>query len=248
MILKYSEEEHRMIDAKARINALSQSNVNYLSSTSLLYTTERPLYEMAKRMLDVLVALVALIALAPLMVVIAAAVRLDSAGAAIYAQRRVGKGGELFTVLKFRSMVSDSDESLHREFAKRYINGSCQADENGCYKVDADPRITKMGRLLRATSLDELPQLINVLKGDMSLVGPRPAVAYEVEEYERWQTRRLAVMPGMTGLAQVNGRSGLAFSQLVRHDLEYVEKRNIMLDLAILAKTVPTVLMRKAAG
>ena len=237
-----------MIDAKARINALSQSNVNYITLTSLLYAPERPLYEMAKRLLDVLVSLVALIALAPVMVVIAIAVRLDSPGAAIYAQRRVGKGGKLFTLFKFRSMMQDSDEGIHREFAKRYINGACQTDENGCYKVEADPRITKLGRMLRATSLDELPQLINVLKGDMSLVGPRPAVAYEVEEYERWLMRRLAVTPGMTGLAQVNGRSGLAFGQIVRHDLEYVEKRGLFLDLAILAKTVPTVLIRKAAG
>ena len=238
-----------MIDAKARMHALSQTRADALwGPASLYYVEEQPLYSAAKRLFDVIIAAIALLVLSPLMAVIALLVRLDSRGPAVFAQRRVGKGGVEFTVFKFRTMRSSGDESIHRQFAKQYIRGQCQRDANGCFKPQDDPRITGVGRILRQTSLDELPQLLNVLKGDMSLVGPRPVVRYEVEEYERWQLRRLAVIPGLTGLAQVSGRSGLAFSEIIRRDLEYIEKRSLLLDAQILVKTIPTVLSHRSAG
>lgn len=243
-----------MIDVKARMHAISQARLSEakldapsFGSAYFYGVAERPLYEVMKRFIDLVIAAVALVLFSPLMALIAVLVRLDSSGPALFAQRRVGRNGTEFTLFKFRSMYQDADERLHREFAKKYIQGACEADENGCFKPKADPRVTRMGRFLRKTSLDELPQLWNVLKGDMSLVGPRPAVRYEVDEYERWQMKRLAVMPGLTGLAQINGRSSIAFAELVRHDIAYVEQRGLLVDLEIMLKTVPSVLMAKSA-
>ena len=238
-----------MIDVKARLQAIAQNEPRVaVASPSLYYVDEFPFYGMAKRLLDALVSAIALVLLSPLMAIISFMVRLDSDGPALFAQRRVGKDGKEFTLLKFRSMHRNADEGIHVAFAKRYIHGHCQADAEGCYKPQSDSRVTRVGRILRKTSLDELPQLWNILKGEMSLVGPRPAVPYEVEEYERWQMQRLAVLPGLTGLAQVSGRSGLTFSQIVRRDLEYIEERSVLLDLEILFMTIPAVLQRRAAG
>ena len=238
-----------MIDVKARLQALSQNEINMaVASPALYYGEEYSLYSSLKRLLDVLVSAIALVLFSPLMAIISFMIRLDSPGSALFAQRRVGRGAKEFTLLKFRSMHQGADESVHKTFAKRYIRGQCQADEKGCFKPKDDSRVTRVGRILRMTSLDELPQLWNILMGEMSLVGPRPAVPYEVEEYERWQMQRLAVVPGLTGLAQVSGRSGLAFSQIVRYDLEYIEERSLQLDLEILMMTVPAVLLGKAAG
>ena len=208
------------------------------------------LYPTAKRYMDIICAAVLLVLLSPLMALIALAIQLDSPGSAIFRQKRVGKLGKQFIMFKFRSMHADADEEVHRKFASDYINGnghkktenSSTGDDEDVYKPNGDKRITRVGKWLRRTSLDELPQLLNVLKGEMSLVGPRPAVPYEVEEYSGWHLRRLAVLPGMTGLAQISGRSGLTFEKIVRLDLVYIRRRSLAMDMLILWKTIPVVL------
>jgi lipopolysaccharide/colanic/teichoic acid biosynthesis glycosyltransferase len=242
-----------MIDIKAQVHTLSQATLpkrelDAALGSAYLLVEDRPFYAALKRMLDLLVSAIALLVLSPIMVIIGVAIRLDSRGPALFAQQRVGQGGKEFTLYKFRSMYQDADDQVHRAFAKQYIHGRGNADQAGCFKPKDDPRVTPVGRILRKTSLDELPQLWNVFKGEMSLVGPRPAVRYEVEEYERWQMRRLAVVPGLTGLAQVHGRSALPFNQLVRCDIQYVEERDIWLDAEILLKTIPVVLSAKSAN
>jgi len=211
------------------------------------------LYPAAKRCLDIICAAVLLACLSPLMAVIALAIWLDSPGPIVFRQTRVGKWGKEFTMLKFRSMFAEADKTTHAAFAKEYINGHAtpgSSDEKGepVFKPNGDKRITRVGKWLRRTSLDELPQLLNVLRGEMSLVGPRPAVPYEVSEYCKWHLQRLAVLPGLTGLAQISGRSGLTFEKIVRLDLEYIRHRSLFLDVAILIKTVPVVLRARCAA
>lgn len=211
-------------------------------------------YTRVKRWMDLVCAVILLVLLSPLMALIALAIHLDSPGPAIFRQKRVGQWGKEFVMFKFRSMYADADEEVHRQFAKKYVNGltsktaSSSASGHVLYKPSGDGRITRVGKWLRRTSLDELPQLWNVLKGEMSLVGPRPAVPYEVEEYSEWHLQRLAVPPGLTGLAQISGRSGLTFEKIVRLDLEYIEKRSLALDALILLKTIPVVLKAKCAA
>jgi lipopolysaccharide/colanic/teichoic acid biosynthesis glycosyltransferase len=212
------------------------------------------LYSAVKRMLDVICSLCLLFLLAPLFAVIALAIRLDSPGPAIFRQRRVGRMGRQFVMFKFRSMHHNADESVHRRFAEGYINGHCSkgarelASQTTVFKPGNDSRITRVGAWLRRTSLDELPQLLNVLRGEMSLVGPRPAMAYEVEQYSKWHLRRLEVLPGLTGLAQISGRSGLTFERIVRLDVRYIEQRCLALDIGILVRTVPVVLKARCAA
>jgi lipopolysaccharide/colanic/teichoic acid biosynthesis glycosyltransferase len=189
------------------------------------------------------------------MMLIALAIRADSRGSAIFRQKRVGLRGREFVMFKFRSMFTDANEAVHREFAVGYINGNGknggahhQAADVDVYKPGGDTRITRVGKWLRRTSLDELPQLINVLLGEMSLVGPRPAVPYEVEQYSNLHFRRLAVLPGLTGLAQISGRSGLTFERIVRLDVEYIGKRSLALDLTIMLRTIPVVLGAKCVA
>ena len=207
-------------------------------------------YEVAKRILDVTLATILLILLSPLFLLIAIAIKLDSPGPVIYVQRRLGKDARVFRFYKFRSMTADTDHTVaHREFVRQYINGNGASDEHHLYKPASNGRsITRVGKILRRTSLDELPQLVNVLKGDMSLVGPRALPDYELEQYNEWHRRRLAVLPGITGLAQISGRSRLTFNEIVALDLEYIEKRSLALDLWILLKTIPVVLSGKDAG
>jgi len=238
-----------MIDVKARTQTLLPRDLDVAPVAPYLLSVQEPLlYAWAKRCFDIVVSLLLLLAFSPLLVVIALLIRLDSPGPAIFRQRRVGKGGQEFTLYKFRSMHHKADEGVHRLFARKYIRGQGETDEHGRYKPKSDPRVTRVGHILRLTSLDELPQLVNVLRGEMSLVGPRPAVRYEVDEYERWHSQRLAVLPGLTGLAQISGRSGLSFDKIVRLDLKYVESRSFGLDLKIVLLTVPMVLFAKCAG
>jgi len=212
------------------------------------------LYPAAKRFLDVICSVSLLVLLAPLFAVIALAIRLDSPGPSIFHQKRVGRMGRQFVMFKFRSMHQNADESVHRVFAEGYINGYCDngtrppASQTPLFKPGNDSRITRVGAWLRRTSLDELPQLLNVLRGEMSLVGPRPAMAYEVEQYSKWHLRRLAVLPGLTGLAQISGRSGLTFERIVRLDVRYIEQRSLPLDISILFRTIPVVLKAKCAA
>ncbi len=198
-------------------------------------------YSWAKRGLDIIVSLVALLILAPLFVVIAVLVKATSPGPAILVQERIGLGGQVFSFFKFRSMYNNRDRSADVRFAKAYIHGQAPAgtSSDGIFKPASDRRVTPLGRTLRKASLDELPQLWNVLKGDMSLVGPRPSMPYEVDAYEPWHFQRMQVLPGITGLAQIQGRSSRTFQDIVKIDIEYIRKRSLFLDLYILWRTLP---------
>ncbi len=207
---------------------------------------------LAKRAVDLAGSLCALTVLSPVMCAIAAAVKLTSNGPVFFRQQRVGKFGRNFTFLKFRSMYLANDSAAHEDYVKRFIAGNADkknsAKQGGVYKLIDDPRITPVGRFLRRTSLDELPQFFNVLVGQMSLVGPRPPIPYEVDVYDVWHRRRfLSVKPGITGLWQVQGRSRLKFDEMVRLDLRYARSWSIWLDIKILLKTPRAVLMGDGA-
>ena len=200
-----------------------------------------------KRASDLLLAGFALIILAPVWFVVALLIKLDSNGAIFYRQERVGMDGRIFLFIKFRSMRTDSDDAIHRAYQEKLIAGRNDEtnfgnDAKPVFKLANDPRITRVGRVLRRLSLDELPQLLNVLRGDMSVVGPRPPIPYEVENYELWHRKRLDMKPGITGLWQVSGRNRLSFDEMVRLDLFYIENWSIWLDAKIILKTLPVML------
>jgi lipopolysaccharide/colanic/teichoic acid biosynthesis glycosyltransferase len=226
---------------------------------------DRSAYYIAKRILDLTITLSALILVLPFMLLIAALIRLDSAGPVLFVQDRIGArrrvrngraGWEIlaFPFLKFRTMVQDADPALHQEYIKAFIHNNqeamaeVQGERTPVRKLVHDPRVTRVGNLLRKSSLDELPQLWNVLRGDMSLVGPRPAIPYEVEEYEPWHLRRLEAIPGITGLWQTRARSSVDFDEMVKLDIEYIEKQSLWLDLRILLKTPLAVAAGKGAA
>jgi exopolysaccharide biosynthesis polyprenyl glycosylphosphotransferase len=194
-----------------------------------------------KRTFDLIVSALAIVILFPVWLLIALLIKLDSKGAVFYTQERVGMDGRLFLLYKFRTMKAGADPELHREYQRAFIAGRAEAnlgnDNKPTYKLLADPRITRVGKLLRRTSLDEVPQLLNVLSGDMSLVGPRPPIPYEVEAYELWHRKRLDMKPGLTGLWQVSGRNRLPFEEMVRLDLFYIENWSLLLDLKIILRT-----------
>jgi len=193
----------------------------------------------AKRAVDIVLAAAGLAVLAPLLACIAVMIRLDSAGPALYRQRRVGRGGSAFTMWKFRSMYDGNNQSVHLQAADNWFD----VPPNGQrYKTSADPRVTRVGRHLRRTSLDELPQLWNVLLGEMSLVGPRPVMEYERCRFESWHLKREAVRPGITGLWQVNGRDRLSARQMLELDVRYVHEWSLWLDFKVLVRTLPAVL------
>jgi lipopolysaccharide/colanic/teichoic acid biosynthesis glycosyltransferase len=206
----------------------------------------RPGYGL-KRGLDIVGAVAALILLSPVLLLTAAAIAFGSPGPVIFKQKRLGLGGVPFTFYKFRSMRTGADDRVHREFVTSLIKGEPRAEAPAStaarYKLRTDPRITPVGRLIRKTSVDELPQLFNVLKGDMSLVGPRPPLPYEAVNYQPWHLRRmLSVRPGVTGMWQVEGRSRVSFDEMVRMDLRYIRRCSLGLDLKILFKTVLVVM------
>jgi len=212
----------------------------------------RPLTLAAYRALDILIAGVAIIACAPLLLLICVAIRFGGSGPAIFRQRRLGRGKQPFTVHKFRTMRHEADASVHREYVTQLIAGNetTHADESGrdLYKLAADDRITRVGRFLRKTSLDELPQIFDVLRGHMSLVGPRPVIPYEAELYPEGYDRRFAVKPGMTGLWQVSGRSERTYREMVELDVAWVERHSVGLYLSILVRTPWTLLRRRGAA
>jgi lipopolysaccharide/colanic/teichoic acid biosynthesis glycosyltransferase len=201
------------------------------------------------RTLDVVGSALLLIVLSPVLLAIAIAIRLDTRGPAIFRQRRYGRDLRPFTVNKFRTMEHGVPEDQHREFVVRLISGEEPELEAArpLYKMTEDPRVTRVGRLLRRSSLDELPQLWNVLRGEMSLVGPRPPIPYEVEQYPAHWFRRFAVKPGVTGLWQVGGRSDVTLEEMVQLDVEYIRRRSLWLNLAIIARTLPAVLSARGA-
>jgi exopolysaccharide biosynthesis polyprenyl glycosylphosphotransferase len=218
-----------------------------------------------KRAFDLAVGSLALALVSPILLLIALAIKLTSRGPVLYRQVRVGLHGKPFTFLKFRSMRVGGSHGIHVAYTKDWIYGrtggaapgprslgaaarleAAGPDGDGVHKITSDPRVTLVGRVLRRTSLDELPQLWNVLRGDMSMVGPRPPIPYEVERYTEWHKRRLEVLPGITGLWQVSGRNALSFDQMVRLDIRYIETWSLEEDVRILLKTVPAVLLGRA--
>ena len=207
-------------------------------------STPSGIWPLTKRGFDLVVALCLIVILAPLLLAIAIAVRLDSRGPALFRQERLGRGRRPFRVCKFRTMVHNAPNDLHREYIARLARGEVEGD--GLKKLVADPRVTRVGRILRRTSLDELPQLFNVVSGEMSLVGPRPAIEYELESYGPGHERRFEVRPGITGLWQVSGRNRLGFVEMLDLDIRYVEEMGPWTDLKILVRT-PKAIVGKAA-
>jgi exopolysaccharide biosynthesis polyprenyl glycosylphosphotransferase len=202
-----------------------------------------------KRVMDVVVAGIAVVLLSPLMAMVSILIRFTSKGPVFFSQDRVGEKGEVFRFLKFRTMHVNNDPSIHQEYVKKWIEGNAahDADAKGAlYKIRRDPRIIPIGHFLRKYSIDELPQLLNVLRGDMSLIGPRPPIPYEVEVYREWHRRRFEGPPGITGLWQVSGRNRLSFEEMVKLDIEYLENWSLARDLKILWRTMGVVLFDRA--
>jgi lipopolysaccharide/colanic/teichoic acid biosynthesis glycosyltransferase len=196
-------------------------------------------YRMAKRALDLTVASIGLVLTSPVMAGIAAVIRLESPGPVFFRQERVGLGGRPFMLFKFRSMHDEADEAAHREYVQRLLKrGPAAEGEATWVPIASDPRVTRIGGFLRRSHLDELPQLFNIVRGEMSVVGPRPPIPYEVDLYEPWHLRRLSVIPGLTGLWQANGWGRLSFDEGVALDVEYVERRSFGLDLQIIGQTL----------
>lgn len=237
--------------APSLFNVLPQkTSVEQIGVLPMVRLFREPLSDIerfVKRISDIVISGVALIFLAPIWLVISLLIRSDSKGPVLFRQERVGMDGRIFLCYKFRTMRADSDENIHREAYLKNIEGAGEAnsgdDDKPVFgKVKDDPRITKTGRWLRRSSLDELPQLLNVLKGDMSIVGPRPPIPYEVEEYDIWHRKRLDMKPGITGLWQVSGRNRLTFDEMVRIDMYYIENWSLWLDLKIILLTLPAML------
>jgi exopolysaccharide biosynthesis polyprenyl glycosylphosphotransferase len=233
--------------APTLLNCLpSKTEIDQVGSLPMVTLFRSPLSSGArivKRSSDLIIAALALTVLAPLWLLIALLIKIDSRGPVFYKQERVGMDGRIFLFYKFRSMRVDSDDATHREYQRAYISGQADSnlgdDDRPVFKLRGDTRITRMGRLLRKTSLDELPQLFNVLRGDMSVVGPRPPIPYEVENYQVWHRKRLDMKPGITGLWQVSGRNRLPFDEMVRMDLYYIENWSLLLDIKIVLQTLP---------
>jgi exopolysaccharide biosynthesis polyprenyl glycosylphosphotransferase len=217
------------------------------------YENRRKFSRAVKRLVDIAGSIIGLVLFAPIFAVLALAIKLTSKGPVFYCQERIGKHGKPFTFIKFRSMYVDNDSAVHQEYVRQLIAGKAEAtssngDGDGVYKITADSRITKVGNFLRRSSLDELPQFINVLGGEMSLVGPRPPLPYEVEAYDIWhRARLLEAKPGITGLWQVNGRSRVKFDEMVRLDIRYARTWSIWLDIKILLRTPHAVLIGEGA-
>jgi exopolysaccharide biosynthesis polyprenyl glycosylphosphotransferase len=219
------------------------SSVNTWDGTPVIHLSEpigQRLYETGKRALDFACALLVLPFLLPLFFLVAIALKLDSPGPALMRQRRVGRGSRVFDMYKFRSMRTVAEDIPDELRAQNEATGPM-------FKMREDPRITRVGRFLRRTSFDELPQVLNVLLGEMSFVGPRPPLPREIPGYDEMQRRRLMVKPGITGLWQVSGRSGLTFDEMLGLDVRYIQKRSLLLDIIIMLKTVPCVLGGKGA-
>jgi lipopolysaccharide/colanic/teichoic acid biosynthesis glycosyltransferase len=209
-----------------------------------------PARSRAKRVFDLAFATFALVLASPVLVAIGVVVKVSSPGPILFRQRRVGCGGRTFIVYKFRTMRYGASDQQHRDFVRTMLTdepAAAAAAGGPTYKLHADDRITRVGRWLRKTSLDELPQLINVVMGDMSMVGPRPPIDYEVEWYETWQLGRLTVRPGITGLWQVSGRNHLSYAEMCRLDLRYISEWSLLGDLGIIIRT-PWVMLSNSGG
>ena len=193
-----------------------------------------------KRSIDALFSATVIILGFPFYLMIAALIKLSSEGPVLFVQERVGRDGQPFKFYKFRTMMVDNSDVVHRSFAENFIKGKVMEDcDDGVFKLRRDPRVTSIGRFLRRSSLDELPQFINVLRGEMALVGPRPPLTYELAHYKEWHKGRLNAKPGLTGLWQVSGRSSVTFDEMVMLDLYYIDNWSLLLDLKIILRTIP---------
>lgn len=193
---------------------------------------ESKYYYIIKRTIDILGSLIGIVFFVPLFIIISIIIKIESKGTVLFVQKRCGQNEKIFNMYKFRSMRVDAEEILEKIKHLNEVDGPM-------FKIKEDPRLTRIGKILRKTSIDELPQLINVLKGEMSLVGPRPPIDFEVKRYAEWQKIRLSVKPGLTGLWQISGRSNLGFEKMVLLDLIYIRDRNIFYDIKIILKTIP---------
>jgi lipopolysaccharide/colanic/teichoic acid biosynthesis glycosyltransferase len=230
-----------MIPSQSNEAELAVNSPGYYVSTGLKKQRKQSFYLLVKRSLDIAAAGAGLICLAPFLLLLSLLILLeDPKGRVFFSQVRIGKDQKPFRIYKFRSMISNAEDLLGNLLAHNEIRGAM-------FKMKDDPRITRVGRFMRKTSLDELPQLFNVLKGDMSLVGPRPPLVREVAEYTEYDKQRLAVTPGCTGLWQVSGRNGLSFADMVELDLSYIDNRGFLLDLKIIFKTFKVLLGSKDA-
>jgi lipopolysaccharide/colanic/teichoic acid biosynthesis glycosyltransferase len=199
----------------------------------------------AKRLFDITASLAALIVLSPLLLLIALLVKLDSRGPVLFTQERLGRDMKTFTMYKFRSMTTGASDKFHREAVKRTAESNRR--EVGTFKSLDDPRVTRVGRFIRAWNLDELPNLLNILRGDMSVVGPRPALDYELPYYKDWYFARFAVRPGLTGLWQVKRADAEDFDEMIRMDVQYVADMSFWLDLKLIALTIPSIIRERGA-
>ena len=198
-------------------------------------------YRFAKRTLDLSAALVGLLLISPILVVVAVALKVESRGPILFRQQRIGLGGRSFTCYKFRTMHLDAEQGGHRDHVRTLIRRERPPNPTSgaaWLPIPSDPRVTRLGAFLRRSHLDELPQLINIVRGEMSLVGPRPPIPYEVEVYQPWHLRRLAVIPGLTGLWQATGWGRLSFDEGVRLDIAYIDRRSFFLDVGLILRTL----------
>jgi lipopolysaccharide/colanic/teichoic acid biosynthesis glycosyltransferase/GGDEF domain-containing protein len=253
-VLKSPMEDGTSAILTMKWDTLNQTSLTWPLYSDLLKEHDFPdTDKWIKRGIDIIGALLGIILFSPVMLVIAILIKITSSGPVLFKQERIGFLGKTFTFLKFRSMTTGCSEERHREYVTKLIKNEVnpahqEVDCKPVFKMNDDPRVTPFGLFLRKSSLDELPQLINVLKGEMSLVGPRPPIPYEVEKYENWHFRRvLEVKPGITGLWQVEGRSSTTFNEMVRLDIAYVNNFSLWLDLKILFKTIWVVLTAKGA-
>lgn len=244
-----SEEVGCPFDAPAPSRSHEPFSIARQRAAARMAAARTAAYQLAKRLFDFVVAGCLLALLSPLLLLIAVAIKLDSPGPVLFTQLRTGRYGKPFRFIKFRSLSDKDHTVIHREFMQQFATSAYGTNQHALYKPTSNAQvITNVGKRLRRYSLDELPQLWNILKGDMSLVGPRAWPVYELENYQDWHYRRLDVPPGLTGLAQVNGRSRLSYDEMIRLDITYVERRSMLLDLKILTKTVPVVISGEDAG
>ncbi|MDZ7859879.1 MAG: sugar transferase [Candidatus Krumholzibacteriota bacterium] len=232
--------------ALAKIKELNSSKRRHNESSSQNCSRLGLFQKTVKRVVDILVSIIVLIVGLPFFLAIIILIKVTSKGPGFFKQDRVGKNGRIFTFLKLRTMKVDSDNSRHKEFCRKFIENEnfgveIEGKDHKVFKIVDDPRVTGVGKFLRKTGLDELPQFINILKGEMTLVGPRPPLKYEYKYYNNWHKQRLNVKPGLTGLWQVSGRSRVSFHEMVMLDLYYIENCSLMMDLKIVLKTIPVI-------
>lgn len=209
-----------------------ENSLRKLREDERIQPKEGPIYLFFKRAMDIIGSLCGIILLSPLLIIVALAIKIeDPKGSVFFSQQRCGKDNKLFPMYKFRSMVSNAEELLEELMEHNEMDGPV-------FKIKEDPRITRVGKFIRKTSIDELPQLFNILRGDMSIVGPRPAIPHEVAAYDDYHKQRLLVKPGLTCIWQVSGRNSIGFDEWMEMDLEYIEKRNLWMDIKLIFKTV----------